>query len=43
MGLGFVGSPAVRQAYDRERGVPNPPPALPTPSPLDRCGMNKID
>jgi len=43
MGLGFVGSPAIRQAYDRENGVPKPPPVLPTPSPLDRRGMNKID
>lgn len=40
--LGFVGSPAIRAVADRERGRPTAG-VLPTPSPLDRRGITKLD
>jgi hypothetical protein len=41
-GLGFVGSNALRQAADREKGRPARP-ALPVPSALDHRGITKLD
>ena len=41
-GLGFVGSAALRQAADREKGRPVRQP-LPVPSVLDRRGITKLD
>jgi len=40
--LGFVGSQALAQVAQRERGEPVHA-VLPTPSPLDKRGMTKLD
>ncbi len=41
--LGFVGSVALQNQAMKERGVIIAGGTLPTPSPLDQRGMNKID
>ncbi len=41
-GLGFVGSPAITRESERELGLPTRG-ILPTPSPLDRRGITRID
>jgi len=41
--LGFVGSPALQALAQKERGIVMKGGVLPTPSPLDKRGITKLD